>query len=69
MNIEHLVEPKIKDLEKRLNNLRYLSDIEHSLKMLEFDVLTTGLNSARTGSMVIEQDSGPYLISFQIQKL
>lgn len=69
MNIEYLVEPKLKDLEKKIKELQYLEHIEYSLKSLEYETSQTGLVHLRSGTALVELDSGTYSINFQIQKL
>ena len=75
MNIEHLVEPKIKDLERQIENLRHLNDIDHMIDGVEYEYKHSGVHYGfptlphASGSVIVQRLSGPYLINFQIQKL
>jgi hypothetical protein len=72
VNIEHLVEPKLKDLEDKIRKLEHLLVINNTIDDMERDwgpAYGPPVKIHRSGSMIVDKRHGPYLINYQIQKL
>jgi hypothetical protein len=71
MNVEHLIEPKLKELENQIKDFLDLHQIQETLNRMDWD-FQRGYPEAMThqsGSMIIQRRSGPYVVHFQIEKL